>query len=49
MVTGRRLYFLRLFLGGHRWSAMMKRRYKTTEYKVYPDDGFNVDMLPSVR
>ena len=27
----------------------MKRRYKTVEYKVYPNDGFYVGTLPNVR
>ena len=27
----------------------MKRHYKTTEYKVYPNDGFYVGTLPNVR
>ena len=27
----------------------MKRHYKTTEYKVYPNDGFYVGSLPNVR
>ena len=31
------------------FAVEMKRHYKTTEYKVYPDDGFYVGTLPNVR
>ena len=27
----------------------MKRRYKTSEYKMYPNDVFYVDTLPNIR
>ena len=31
------------------FAVEMKRHYKTTEYKVYPNDGFYVGTLPNVR
>ena len=31
------------------FAVEMKRRYKTVEYKVYPNDGFYVGTLPNVR
>ena len=31
------------------FAVEMKRHYKTTEYKVYSDDGFYVSALPNVR
>ena len=31
------------------FAVEMKRRYKTAEYKVYPEDGFYVGTLPNVR